>query len=366
MVFLQCIISTMEKEKIVLGMSGGVDSSVAAIVLQKMGYDVLGVTVNTWRESDSDTADFLRETEDAKSVCEELHIPHFVYDCRELFKEKVVVPFCSEYIQGATPNPCILCNRYLKWGALLDFAAKQGAEKIATGHYGKILRLPDGSFTIQKSDKGGKDQSYALCRLTQEQLSKTIFPIGDLTKAEVRAIAKDFGLALSEKKDSEEICFIPDNDHGGFLERFQKLVPSPGNFVDREGRVLGPHKGIFYYTIGQRKGLNLAMGHPVYVVELRPDRNEVVIGENEDLFRTDFICTGLNTMGISEFSAPLQGIGKIRYLHKGTSCEATPLGRSDSFKVHFDEPVRAITPGQAFVLYRDDYILLSGFIEKVL
>ena len=265
----------MDKKKVVIGMSGGVDSSVAAYLLKEQGYEVIGVNMDVWQG----------EQEDARTVADSLGIKYAVYDYKKQFKREVVDYFVEEYMAGRTPNPCNMCNRRIKWDCLLNAAKDFGAEYIATGHYARIDKLSNGRYAICNSVTATKDQTYALCNLTQEQLAHTLMPIGEYEKDKVREIAKEIGIHIADKADSQDICFIPDGDYAAFIsENIDKDIES-GDFVDKTGKKLGTHKGIIHYTIGQRKGLNLPMGHPVFVTEIRPDTNEVVIGENEDILK---------------------------------------------------------------------------------
>ncbi|MCI8514017.1 MAG: tRNA 2-thiouridine(34) synthase MnmA [Lachnospiraceae bacterium] len=355
-------------KKIVVGMSGGVDSSVAAYLLKKDGYDVIGVTMQIWQEEN--TAEVsgdggccgLSAVEDARRVAHALGIPHYVMNFRDEFKRRVIDYFVREYRLGRTPNPCIACNRYVKWEALLSRALSIGADGIATGHYAGVVKGPNGRYTLKTAKTAEKDQTYALYGLTQEQLARTWMPLGEYTKEEVRGIAEELGLLVAHKPDSQEICFIPDNDYGAFLDRELCGAVPEGNFVDRKGRVLGRHKGITHYTIGQRKGLNLAMGHPVFVTEIRPETDEVVIGEAEEVFTGHLICKGLHFMAEPDFPEE-EVTAKIRYNHKGARCLVRRTG-PDEAKCYFSEPVRAATPGQAVVFYRDGCVLGGGTIER--
>ncbi|MCI8453222.1 MAG: tRNA 2-thiouridine(34) synthase MnmA [Lachnospiraceae bacterium] len=357
------------KEKVVVGMSGGVDSSVAACLLKEQGYEVIGVTMQIWQEEPKDLSGQasgccgLSAVEDARRVAWTLGIPYYVMNFRREFKEAVMDYFTEEYLRGRTPNPCIACNRYVKWEALLSRAIGIGADYIATGHYARILRLMNGRYAVQSSVTAEKDQTYALYNLTQEQLRRTLMPVGDYTKDEIRQIAADRGLAVAKKKDSMEICFIPDNDYAGFIERTAGETPGEGNFVDQDGNILGRHKGITHYTVGQRKGLNLAMGHPVFVTEIRPEKNEVVIGENEDVFSDSLVCTKVNWQAIEGLSDGERSVrAKIRYSHPGAPCmiSALPDGR---VSCRFETPQRAVTPGQAVVFYENDYVIGGGTIQ---
>ena len=349
-------------KKVVVGLSGGVDSSVAAYLLKKQGYDVIGVTMHMWQpEGDiSEPA----SVADARRVAECLDIPFYVCDFKEIFCQKVMNYFVEEYLQGHTPNPCVTCNRFVKWEALLEKSKEFGADYIATGHYARIIQLPNGRYSIKTSATAAKDQTYALYNLTQDQLAHTLMPVGEYTKEEIRKIAMEANLPVAQKKDSMEICFIPDNDYAAFIEKKAgERVPGPGNFVTKDGEVIGQHKGITHYTIGQRKGLNLSMGHPVFVTKIKPETGEVVIGENEDVFSSVLICDRVNFMGMEGLDKPRKVMAKIRYAHKGEVCL---LERLDGNRIRctFENPVRAITPGQAVVFYEQDYVLGGGTIVE--
>ena len=355
-------------KKVVVGMSGGVDSSVAALLLKRQGYDVVGVTMQIWQEeSPAVTAAQggccgFDAAEDARRVGDVLDIPHYVMNFRKEFREKVMDYFVSEYLAGRTPNPCIACNRYVKWESLLRRSMEIGADYIATGHYAGIIRLKNGRYAVRNAVTTKKDQTYALYSLTQEQLAHTLMPVGDYTKEEIRQIAEEAGLPVAHKPDSQEICFIPDNDYAAFIDREAKeRVPKPGNFVTTDGQVLGRHLGITHYTVGQRKGLNLAMGRPVFVKEIRPDTNQVVIGEADEVFGGSLVCGHINYMGMEDLKEPREALAKIRYGHTGEKCVMERIGE-DRIKCVFQKPVRAITPGQAVVFYEDGYVLGGGTI----
>ena len=272
--------------------------------------------------------------------------------------------FTAEYLRGRTPNPCIACNRYVKWESLLQRSLEIGADYIATGHYARVEQLVNGRYAIRNSVTAAKDQTYALFNLTQEQLAHTLMPVGDYTKDEIRAIAEEIGLMVAHKKDSQEICFIPDQDYAGFIDReCGEQVPPPGNFVSVDGEVLGRHKGITHYTVGQRKGLGIALGHPVFVVEIRPETNEVVLGENEDVFTDRLYADHLNFMSLPDIREPIMLNAKIRYSHAGSPCRVVRTGEGE-ICCEFMEPVRAVTPGQAVVLYDGDYVAGGGIILR--
>lgn len=356
------------KQKVVVGMSGGVDSSVAAYLLKEQGYEVIGVTMQIWQDEEEAEKEAnggccgLTAVDDARRVAEHLGIPYYVMNFKKEFKAHVMDYFVEEYLCGRTPNPCIACNRYVKWESLLKRSLDIGADYIATGHYARIDKMPNGRFAIRNSVTAAKDQTYALYNLTQEQLARTLMPVGAYTKDEIRRIAEDAGLPVAHKPDSQEICFVPDNDYAGFIDREAgERVPGPGNFVSTDGRVLGTHQGITHYTVGQRKGLDLPMGRRVFVTEIRPETNEVVIGENEDVFTSTVICDNVNYMGMADLEEPRRVLAKIRYNHLGEYCT---IEKQADGKVlcSFEKPVRASTPGQAVVFYEGEYVLGGGTI----
>lgn len=358
----------MAAKKVVVGMSGGVDSSVAAYLLKEQGYDVIGATMQIWQDEDREAVEESggccgqSAVDDARRVAQVLDIPYYVMNFKEEFKCKVMDYFVEEYLIGRTPNPCIACNRYVKWESMLRRSMEIGADYIATGHYARIAQTPDGRYAIRNSVTAKKDQTYALYNLTQEQLKHTLMPVGEYTKEEIRRIAQEAGLPVAHKPDSQEICFIPDHDYAAYIEREAgERVPKPGNFVTRDGQVLGRHLGITHYTVGQRKGLNLAMGHPVFVVEIRPETDEVVIGEEEDVFGDTLYCNHINYMGMADLLRPREVVAKIRYAHGGERCVIERVAE-DAIKCTFVKPVRAITPGQAVVFYEDGYVLGGGSI----
>ena len=350
-------------------MSGGVDSSVAAYLLKEQGYDVIGVTMQIWQE-DKEYEEreggccSLSAVDDARRVADKIGIPFYVLNFRDSFKRNVIDYFVDEYMEGRTPNPCIACNKYLKFDELLKKAQGIGADYVATGHYAKIEEH-NGRYLLVKSDDDKKDQTYALYNMTQEQLAHTLMPCGKYTKDRIREIAKEIGLDVHNKKDSEEICFIPDNNHGRYISEAMPGKVKEGNFVDKEGNILGKHKGIVYYTIGQRKGLGLAMGRPVFVTDINPLTNEVVIGPEDDIFKTDLVCKDINLIAFDGLDKPMELKAKIRYSAKPAEATISPL-ENGRVKVSFKEKQRAITKGQSVVFYLDDLIVGGGIIESLI
>ena len=372
--------------KVIVGMSGGVDSAVAAYLLKKAGHDVIGVTLRTWEASDGENSRCC-EIDDARSVAHLIDIPFHAFNCTSDFTKKVIDPFVSAYVSGQTPNPCIPCNRYVKWERMLYAAQVLQADYVATGHYASVVRLDNGRYTVKKAKHALKDQTYMLYRLTQQQLAATLMPLGELSKQEVRQIAAQAGLPVAGKKDSQEICFVPDGSYASFIEDYLRKgtdaqksaalgvrstfaasgeaaplsLPPEGFFVDEEGNRLGRHKGIIHYTIGQRKGLGLAMGHPVFVKEIRPDSNEVVISEEDALFSSRILCGDVNYMGVPDLrkGETLRCMAKVRYHHSPQEAVMEAIG-PDQVMVSFKEPVRAPAPGQSAVFYDDNDCVIGG------
>lgn len=348
--------------KVVVGMSGGVDSSVAALLLKKQGYEVIGCTLEMWRDAPEVCEDGL----EAAETCRALGIPHAIVNYKNEFECTVVDNFVNEYLKGRTPNPCVLCNRVAKWKAICDYADSIGAEYVATGHYANVIKLPNGRVTVANAKAAAKDQTYVLCRLTQEQLGRTLMPLGDVeSKDEVRAMASEIGLEAANKKDSQDVCFIDEDNYTEFLEkRVNRPLPGPGNFVSADGKVLGIHKGITHYTVGQRKGLGIAFGTPANVLGIRPETNEVVLGFGDEIMRDTMICNDMNYVAVEEIpiGESVHLNCRVRYHHKGELCTATRVD-AETVKVVFDRPVRAITPGQTAVFYDGDRLYMGGTIQ---
>jgi tRNA-specific 2-thiouridylase len=341
-------------EKIAVGMSGGVDSSVSALLLKEMGYDVLGVTLALSSDSKSEAAD-------SKSVCDLIGARHILLDLRREFFSEVIEDFINSYKSGGTPNPCIVCNKKIKFGIMLDRVIGLGCSKIATGHYARIENQK-GRYIIKKALDITKDQSYVLYGLSQDVLSKTVFPLGEMTKEQVREIAEKNRLVNAKKKDSQDICFVPDGDYAAFIESRCPTL-GVGDFVTPDGRVLGRHKGITHYTIGQRKHLGISVGEPIYVVSIDPDDNTVVLGDESRLFGTVAHVEDFNWISGEAPDEPIRCKAKTRY--RQTEQPAVAVAAPDgSVTVTFDEPVRAITPGQSCVLYDGDVVLGGGVISR--
>jgi tRNA-specific 2-thiouridylase len=356
------------KKKVMVGMSGGVDSSVAAAILQKEGYDVIGVTLKLQPEIESDTGSDVTccsyfAVEDARRVASKLGIPHYVLNFQGIFESCVIEYFVAEYGKGRTPNPCIACNRYIKFGALLDKAESMGIDYVATGHYARIeYDKQKNRYLLKKSVTGKKDQTYVLYNLKQYQLQRTLMPIGSYDKDKVRDIAYELGFDVANKPDSQEICFIPDNNYAGFISNKLSKPAAKGKFVDINGNVLGDHKGLIHYTVGQRKGLGLSFGKPMYVVKIDAENNTVILGEEKDVYSASLMAFDINWIAIDSLNKPLRVNAKIRYSANEAESVITPA-EGGKVRVDFDKPQRAVTPGQSVVFYDGDVVIGGGIIE---
>jgi len=353
--------------KVIVGMSGGVDSAVTAYLLKEAGHDVIGVTLKIWMNEENKPSKCC-EIDDARAVAAHLDIPYYAVSCVSEFNTCVIDPFVEAYLKGLTPNPCIECNRFLKWERMLDAAKVYGADYVATGHYANIIKLDNGRFTVKKALYAAKDQTYMLYKLSQEQLASTLMPLGTLSKESVRMIAEKAGLPVASKPDSQDICFVTDDTYADFImEHAKDPVPPEGNFVDEEGNVLGRHKGIIHYTIGQRKGLGIAFGTPIYVKEIRPETNEVVLSAEDAIFNDTVYIKDANFLSIEGLKEgeKLNCNAKIRYRHNAEP--AYIEGMKDGLvKIVFEKPVRAATPGQSAVFYdSDDCVMGGGVIVKM-
>lgn len=354
-------------KKALIAMSGGVDSSVAAYLMKKAGYECIGTTMKLYSNSDiclsdSHTCCSLDDVEDARSVAAALDIPFYVLNFSDKFKEVVIDKFVNCYECGRTPNPCIDCNRYLKFEHLYNRAKELDYDYIVTGHYAVIKYNEDtGRYNLIRSSNKAKDQSYVLYSLTQEQLSHTLFPLGDMNKEEVRELAEKQGFINSAKHDSQDICFVPNGKYAEFIEQFTGKEYPPGNFVDTDGNILGEHKGIIRYTIGQRKGLGLALKEPMYVKEINTENNTVVLARDAELYSKELIANDINLISIEKLHDSIRVKAKVRYRHEEQWATVYPID-DNTIRVVFDEPQRAITKGQAVVLYDGDIVVGGGTI----
>jgi tRNA-specific 2-thiouridylase len=365
--------------RIVVAMSGGVDSSVTAALLKRQGHDVIGVTLNVWPEGTDTAADDSCDTtptrakaccgnsavDDARRVADSLNIPYYVLNFRELFREYVIADFVREYARGRTPNPCVRCNQHVKFRPVLHRAAALGAEYVATGHY--VRRDHDrntGRWRLRKAVDASKDQSYVLYPMRQDELARTLFPLGDMPKTETRRLAQDLGLAVAGKPESMEICFVPDNKYGRYVAAQAPEAAQPGPIVDHTGRYLGQHSGVINYTIGQRRGLGLTSPEPLFVIGIEPERNAIVVGPDKDLLCRELVADDLNLVALPTLDAPIRCRARIRYrmAEAPATLEPLPERGEGSVKVTFDEPQRAITPGQSVVFYDGDAVLGGGII----
>jgi tRNA-specific 2-thiouridylase len=379
-------VNSQKRQRVVCGMSGGVDSSTSAALLVEQGYDVIGVTLKLWKQDCFSPNEDLfkccgaKAADDVRAVCDHLGIPFHLIDEAEEFQRRVINHFAAEYRAGRTPNPCILCNEHLKFGTLLRHADQLGAQYVATGHYARVEFSPhpairlrqgyggqagqgDGRFLLKRGRDLCKDQSYFLFSLRQDQLSRALFPVGDQTKSDTRIAARHRNLKTAGKKESMEICFVPDNDYGKFLQQANLVQKHRGEIVDLQGRVLGHHDGIEFYTIGQRKGLGISAPKPLYVINLDAENNRVIVGDDSALDRDEFVVDRCNWIPFDDLMEPIEATVKIRYNHPGTAATVTPLSNG-SAKVKLHAAQRAITPGQAAVFYEDDLVVGGGWIFR--
>lgn len=365
------------KKRVVVAMSGGVDSSVTAAVLKEKDFEVIGITMQMWeRTKDWGGCCGWDSIEDAKKVAKTLGIPHYVLNFRDIFRERVITNFCEEYREGRTPNPCIRCNRYIKFDALLRKAKELGVDYIATGHYARIEKK---KFKVESLEPGGKDrtryvlkkgidtkkdQSYVLYTMTQEQLEHTLMPLGNFTKEEVRQIAKEKKLPVANRPESQEICFVQDETYGEFLKKCVPDGAKPGPIVNKEGKVIGEHRGIIFYTIGQRRGMGIAAGEPLYVIAIERENNSIIVGKEKDVYGDELIANDVNYVAVARLREPTRVNAKIRYLHQASPAVVYPLNENE-VRVKFDKPQWAITPGQAVVFYDEDNVVGGGTILRM-
>jgi tRNA-specific 2-thiouridylase len=354
--------------RIVVAMSGGVDSSVTAALLKRDGHDVIGVTLNVWPDTAADEVTRAKAccgisaVDDARRVADVLEIPYYVLNFRELFREYVIADFVREYTRGRTPNPCVRCNQHVKFRPVLQRAAALGAEYVATGHYVQRDQDPQtGRYRLRKAVDVAKDQSYVLYPMQQDELARTLFPLGGLPKTETRRLAQELGLPVAGKPESMEICFVPDNRYGNYVREQAPAAMQPGPILDGSGRYLGEHPGVALFTVGQRKGLGLSSPEPLFVVAIEPERNALIVGTDKDLLSRELVADDLNLVALPSLEGPLRCRARLRYrMHEApATVEPLPDQGNGMVRVMFDEPQRAITPGQAVVFYDDD-VLLGG------
>ncbi|WP_294520304.1 tRNA 2-thiouridine(34) synthase MnmA [uncultured Anaerovibrio sp.] len=357
------------KEKVAVAMSGGVDSSLVATLLKEEGYEVIGITMRLSDEgrgfclSPESDASMLSSVKDAKKVAEQIGIAHYVADFRDMFKTKVIDYFLDEYAAGRTPNPCVACNPQIKFGALFNKARELGADYFATGHYARVKKNEQGDYGLYMGKDNHKDQSYALYRIRRDMLPYIKFPLGERTKAETRQLAAKYGLVVADKEESQEVCFVPDDDYKTMLKRFRPQCLKPGDIVDLSGKVLGRHNGVPLYTVGQRKGLGIAYPEPLYVVKLDMAKNQVVVGSNKDVMADSLIAERTNWLAFDELKEPIRVNARIRYGAREGQGTVTPLD-DGRIKVAFDNPQRAVTPGQSVVLYSGEQVVGGGIIVE--
>lgn len=354
----------MSKTKVMVAMSGGVDSSVTAGLLLQAGYEVIGATLQLMPKDKERGCCGWSAIDDARQVADQLGIKHYVFNYRERFENQVIDYFCAEYLKGRTPNPCIACNRYIKFGDMLQQARAVGMDYLATGHYARIRFDEERQrYILYRALDRNKDQSYVLYSMTQAQLSHMLFPLGGYSKPQIREIASELKLIVAEKAESQEICFVEDDNYAGFVAGRNPGCILPGPILDTKGEVLGQHEGIAHYTIGQRRGLRLAAGYPIYVVALDPSRNAVIVGDKDEVFASECMARDVNWIAFEKLEEELEVEAQIRYTAKPVRAQLTPDADGD-VKVKFQEPVRALTPGQAVVFYDGDMVLGGGTIDR--
>lgn len=352
------------KKTVAVAMSGGVDSSLTAAVLLEQGYDVFGVTMTL--SDDSREAGGSTAIRDAKRVADALNIKHYVVNYHKEFKEDVINYFIGEYAHGRTPNPCVVCNNRIKFGRLLKDCMDLGADYVATGHYARSFHDENGRYYIRKAVDTHKDQSYVLYTLNQFAISHFLFPMGEHSKTVTRQMAQERNLVVAKKPESQEICFVPNDDYKTYLKQKAPNIFKPGEIVDVDGKVLGQHEGIAFYTVGQRKGLGIAAEHPLYVIRLDAKTNRVIVGENKDVFAQGLVARNLNFITKDSFDEPFTTSAKIRYGNRECKCEVTPLDGGRLAKIIFEEPQRAVTPGQSVVFYDGEILVGGGRIDHVI
>lgn len=357
-----------KSERIVAAMSGGVDSSVAAALLKKIGYDVVGITFRMWPKEECGSSVGraccnLEAVTRARAVAEDLKIPYYVVDFSEDFKRHVIDYFCAEYLKGSTPNPCVVCNEKIKFGKLLSKAHSLGASRIATGHYARVLLdRRRGRYILKEGKDKTKDQSYFLFNLSQEQLKSAFFPLGDLTKDKVRQLAKSMRVRASNAVSSQDVCFVQGLDYAEYIKNKTGVKVKPGEITDKDGKVLGSHKGILFYTIGQRRKLGIAHSQPLYVTGIDIGSNRIIVGPKDEVMKRSLIAGGMNWIAVDGIDRPIRVMARIRYNHKKAKAVVTNIGKG-AVRVDFDEPQAAPTPGQAVVFYKDEIVLGGGWIK---